>query len=102
MFQMDPSKDLQLQVLPQERIQTVKLYWETVPDKQRVNLLSIDLNELKLRADDLAEKVTKQAGRRINLPQPVAFKPADTSKVLWLVSKQTNRGTLCTVFCHSL
>lgn len=75
---MDPSKDLQLQLSPQERIQNVKPYWETIPDEQRVELLSIDLNDLKLRANDLAEKAKKQAGRRISWPQTVAFKPADT------------------------
>ena len=67
MSQVDPTKEAQLQLLPQERVQNVKPCWETIPDEQRVELLSVDLTELKLRADDLAEKAKKQAGRGISL-----------------------------------
>ncbi|KAL3153768.1 hypothetical protein ABBQ32_013356 [Trebouxia sp. C0010 RCD-2024] len=59
--QVDPTKEAQLQLLPQERVQNVKPCWETIPDEQRVELLSVDLNELKVKADDLAEKAKKQA-----------------------------------------
>lgn len=61
-LQLDHTKEAQLQLLPQDRVQNVKPCWETIPDEQRVDLLSVDLNELKLRADDLAEKAKKQAG----------------------------------------
>lgn len=71
MSQVDPTKEAQLQLLPQERVQNVKPCWETIPDEQRVQLLSVDLTELKLRADDLAEKAKKQAGRSISLPHQV-------------------------------
>ena len=77
---MDLNKDLQLQLLPQERVQNVKPCWETIPDEQRVELLSVDLNELKLRADDLAEKAKKQAGRGPSLPQTVASLPLQASR----------------------
>ena len=68
MSQVDPTKEAQLQLLPQERVQNVKPCWETIPDEQRMELLSVDLTELKLRADDLAEKAKKQAGKGISLP----------------------------------
>lgn len=64
---MDPTKEAQLQLLPQERVQNVKPCWETIPDEQRVELLSVDLNELKVKADDLAEKAKKQAGTGMSL-----------------------------------
>ena len=60
--QLDSNKEGQLQLLPQERVQNVKPCWETIPDEQRVELLSVDLTELKIRADDLADKAKKQAG----------------------------------------
>ena len=53
--------------MPQERVQNVKPCWETIPDEQRVELLSIGLDELKLRADDAADKAKKQAGLLLTL-----------------------------------
>lgn len=72
-LQVDPTKEAQLQLLPQERVQNVKPCWETIPDEQRVELLSVDLNELKVRADDLAEKSKKQAGRNTSFPLTGCF-----------------------------
>ena len=62
-MQLDFNKEAQLQLMPQERVQNVKPCWETVPDEERVELLSVDLSELRIRADDLAEKAKKQAGQ---------------------------------------
>ncbi|DBA96032.1 TPA: hypothetical protein ACH3X1_001533 [Trebouxia sp. C0004] len=59
--QLDANKEAQLQLLPQERVLNVKPCWETIPDEDRVELLSIDLNDLRLRAIDLADKAKKQA-----------------------------------------
>ena len=84
---MDLNKDLQLQLLPQERVQNVKPCWETIPDQQRVELLSVDLNELKLRADDLAEKAKKQAGRGSSLLQSVTFCPLQAHFIAFKVRK---------------
>ena len=61
--QLDPNKEAQLQLLPQERVLNVKPCWENIPDEQRVELLSVDLSDLKLRAIDLADKTKKQAGQ---------------------------------------
>ena len=49
--------------MPQERVLNVKPRWETIPDEERVALLSVDLNDLRLRALDLADKAKKQAGQ---------------------------------------
>ena len=78
--QVDPTKEAQLQLLPQERVQNVKPCWETIPDEQRVELLSVDLTELKLRADDLAEKAKKQAGRGTSLPHTLMIYLVQTSR----------------------
>ncbi|KAA6427185.1 MAG: hypothetical protein FRX49_02942 [Trebouxia sp. A1-2] len=59
--QLDANKEAQLQLLPQERVLNVKPCWETIPDEDRVELLSVDLNDLRLRAIDLADKAKKQA-----------------------------------------
>lgn len=61
-MQLDPNKEAQLQLLPQERVLNVKPCWATTDDEGRVELLSITLAELKVRAIDLAEKARKQAG----------------------------------------
>ena len=60
--QLDPNREAQLQLLPQERVQNVKPCWATISDEERVQVLSISLEELRLRAIDLAEKARKQAG----------------------------------------
>lgn len=78
-LQVDPTKEAQLQLLPQERVQNVKPCWETIPDEQRVELLSVDLNELKVKADDLAEKAKKQAGMGISLATPSSCGIGETS-----------------------
>ncbi len=62
-LQLDANKEAQLQLLPQERVLNVKPCWETIPDEDRVELLSVDLNDLRLRAIDLADKAKKQAGQ---------------------------------------
>lgn len=59
--QLDANKEAQLQLLPQERVLNVKPCWETIPDEDRVELLSVDLDDLRLRAIDLADKAKKQA-----------------------------------------
>lgn len=73
-LQLDPNKEAQLQLMPQERVQNVKPCWETVPDEQRVELLSVALDELRLRAEDLAEKAKKQAGETCNAAQMLGLK----------------------------
>jgi len=64
-LQLDANKEAQLQLLPQERVLNVKPCWETIPDEDRVELLSVDLNDLRLRAIDLADKAKKQAGQTL-------------------------------------
>ena len=61
-LQLDPNREAQLQLLPQERVQNVKPCWATISDEERVQVLSISLEELRLRGIDLAEKARKQAG----------------------------------------
>lgn len=62
----------------------VKPCWATTSDEGRVELLSITLEELKLRALDLAEKARKQAGM---LPVSLVIHTADIAI--------TGRRTLC-------
>ena len=62
LMQLDPNKEAQLQLLPQDRVLNVKPCWATTSTEGRVELLSISLEELRLRAIDLAEKARKQAG----------------------------------------
>lgn len=61
-MQLDANKEAQLQLLPQDRVLNVKPCWATTSNEGRVELLSISLEELRLKAIDLAEKARKQAG----------------------------------------
>lgn len=61
-MQLDANKEAQLQLLPQDRVLNVKPCWATTSNEGRVELLSISLEELRLKAIDLAETARKQAG----------------------------------------
>ena len=52
----------ELQLPPQERVAAVRPFWETLTQEQRVQLLSIDLQDLHARAKDVAARQRKQAG----------------------------------------
>lgn len=62
-LQLDANKEAQLQLLPQERVLNVKPSWAQTSNETRVDLLSISLEELRLKAIDLADKAQKQAGK---------------------------------------
>ncbi|KAK9806100.1 hypothetical protein WJX72_001362 [[Myrmecia] bisecta] len=49
------------QLPPQERVQAVRPFWETQSHEQRVDLLSIDIDELRARAKELTIRQQKQA-----------------------------------------
>ena len=49
------------QLLPQERVSAVKPLWEILPQTERVELLTVDLESLRARAKQLAE-AARQAG----------------------------------------
>ena len=61
-LQLDANKEAQLQLLPQERVLNVKPSWAQTSNETRVDLLSISLEQLRLKAIDLADKAQKQAG----------------------------------------
>jgi hypothetical protein len=58
----DDGREVQLP--PQERVAAVRPFWETLTQEQRVALLSIDLEELRGRAKDVAARQRRQAGAR--------------------------------------
>jgi hypothetical protein len=47
---------------PQERVAAVRTYWETLPLEERVQLLSIPLEELRQKAKDLAARQNGEGG----------------------------------------
>lgn len=47
---------------PQERVAAVRPFWETLTQEQRVELLSISVDELRTRAKDVVVRLRKQAG----------------------------------------
>ena len=52
-----------MQLLPHERMSIVESYWKSLSDEQRVELLSVDLSDLRVRAARLADKARKRAGQ---------------------------------------
>lgn len=49
---------------PQERVQTVKPFWETVEPDERKKLLTVSVADLVARGEDVAAKQRKQLGER--------------------------------------
>lgn len=47
---------------PQERIAAAKPFWEGLTQEQRVEILTISIDDLRSRAKDVAERLRKQAG----------------------------------------
>ena len=55
------------QGLPWDRVAKVKPFWESVPQQERLDLLSIPLNELKQRAAEMgANQRKKQGGQAVS------------------------------------
>ena len=65
------------QVLPQDRVAKVKPFWVTVPQEERLKLLSIPLSELKQRAAEVGAEQRKEQGGQgsfsISSPWPVGL-----------------------------
>lgn len=47
---------------PQDRVLAVRPFWETVPQEERVTLLSLSLEELRVRAEELTQRQIKEHG----------------------------------------
>lgn len=52
----------ELQGPPQERISAVRPFWEALSQQERVDLLTLSLDELRPRAKEIADSRRKQAG----------------------------------------
>lgn len=48
--------------MPQDRVLAVRPFWETVSQEERVKLLSVSLEELKARAQELMARALKEQG----------------------------------------
>jgi len=48
--------------MPQDRVLAVRPFWETVPQEERVQLLSVSLEELAARAQELRARALKEQG----------------------------------------
>ena len=69
--QDDSRQDVALP--PQDRVLAVRPFWETVPQEERVTLLSLGLEELRERAEEITQRQLKEHGAR----QEIALR-ADT------------------------
>ena len=47
---------------PQDRVLAVRPFWETVPQEERVTLLSLGLEELRVRAEEISQRQLKEHG----------------------------------------
>ena len=47
---------------PQDRVLAVRPFWETVPQEERVTLLSLGLEELRVRAEEITQRQLKEHG----------------------------------------
>lgn len=60
LLQQDTSKDVPYS--PQERVDAVRPFWESLSQEERVKLLTIDLTALRERARQVTETARQQAG----------------------------------------
>ena len=56
----EDSREAQLP--PQERVQAVRPFWETLTQEQRVQLLSLSIQELRAKAADVTARLKRQCG----------------------------------------
>ena len=54
----DEAREAQLP--PQERVQAVRPFWETLSQEQRVQLLSLGLEELRAKAAEVTARLKRQ------------------------------------------
>lgn len=59
----DPALDHLLQLPPHERVAAVKPFWRSLEEAKQLELLSLDVNELKEAAKSLADAAKQHAGR---------------------------------------
>ena len=59
--QDDSQRDMLIPM--QERVASVKPYWETLSQEARNKILTVSVTDLKTKAADLAERQRKQAGK---------------------------------------
>ena len=52
-------------MLAQDRVAKVKPFWESVPQEERLDLLSIPLNELEQRAAEMGAWQRKEQGGQV-------------------------------------
>lgn len=50
------------QLPPQERVQAVRPFWETLTQEERVQLLSLSIEELRAKACDVTARLKRQSG----------------------------------------
>ena len=81
-----------MQLLLHERMSIVMSYWESLSDEQRMELLSVDLSDLRLRAAKLADKAKKHAGKIVETNYSrqgllLCWKPSSSRRSLLLCWK---------------
>ena len=57
------------QLPPQERVQAVRPFWETLTQEQRVQLLSLSIEELRAKAADVTARLKRQSGALLLSPR---------------------------------
>ena len=60
LFVQEENREAQLP--PQERVQAVRPFWETLTQEQRVQLLSLSIEELRAKAADVTARLKRQSG----------------------------------------
>lgn len=55
------------QLPPQERVQAVRPFWETLTQEQRVQLLSLSIDELRAKAADVTARLKRQSGTELHI-----------------------------------
>lgn len=58
----DPALDHLLQLPPHERVAAVKPFWRSLDQLKQLELLSLDVNELREAAKSLADAAKQHAG----------------------------------------
>lgn len=68
---------------PQERVAAVRPFWETLTHEERVELLSITVDDLRTRSKDVVARLRRQAGEQHYVRVPAFTMPQDM--MLWPV-----------------
>lgn len=92
-MQCTQEEPREAQLPPQERVQAVRPFWETLTQEQRVQLLSLSIDELRAKAAEVTARLRRQTGVLLDNAGYSAPCLRDLGFSFWCFGSFWERGT---------